>query len=128
MLGLLGMLGFCVPARAPAESGKAYGLTTLARDRVVNDLVGGVPVVIVFDGASESGAVFRRDHAGAVLTFRSGAAPLRMVDEETRSDWDGLTGSATSGSLAGAVLDQVSITFAFWFAWSGLYPETDLFA
>jgi len=26
------------------------------------------------------------------------------------------------------VLEQIPITYAFWFAWSDFYPETDLFA
>lgn len=69
---------------------KAYSLNTLSRDRVVDDLVGDVPVVIVFDGASESGAVMRRDPAGRTLSFRPGPGPLTLVDQETGSTWDGL--------------------------------------
>ena len=107
---------------------KAYSLTTLAKDGVVNDIVGDIPVVVVFDGATESGAVFRRDLAGEALTFRGGPAALELVDEGSASTWDGLTGRATSGRLTGAVLEQIPITYGFWFAWSDFYPETDLFA
>ncbi len=107
---------------------KAYSFATLARDRVVNDVVGGVPLVIVFDGPSESGAVFRRDPAGVVLTFGPDARPLDLVDEETGSGWDGLGGMAIAGPLRGTGLEQVPITYSFWFAWSDFYPETDLFA
>ncbi len=105
---------------------KAYSLNTLAKDRVVNDLVGDVPVVVVFDGTTESGAVFRRDPAGKVLVFRPGRAALALVDE-SGSIWDGLIGKAMSGPLSGTVLEQVPITYGFWFAWSDFYPETDLF-
>jgi hypothetical protein len=107
---------------------KAYSMTTLARDRVVDDVVGDVPVVVVYDGASESGAVFRRDPTGMLLTFRPGKSALELVDEESGSDWDGLIGKATTGRLAGTMLEQIPITYGFWFAWSGIYPETDLFA
>ena len=107
---------------------KAYSLGTLSRDRVVNDLVGDVPVVIVYDGATESGAVLRRDPAGRTLTFRPGTRALTLVDQETGSAWDGLLGRGTSGPLDGTVLEQIPITYAFWFAWSDFYPETDLFA
>lgn len=107
---------------------KAYSLSTLTKDKVVNDVVGDVPVVVVFDGATQSGAVFRRHTAGKLLTFRPGPAALDMVDEESGSTWDGLSGKATSGPLDGAVLEQIPVTYAFWFAWSDFYPETDLFA
>ncbi len=107
---------------------KAYSLATLAKDKVVNDVIGDVEVVVVFDGASESGAVFRRNPVGDLLTFRPGSAALGLVDKETGSDWDGLTGRATSGPLNGTVLEQIPITYGFWFAWSDFYPETDLFA
>lgn len=106
---------------------KAYSFATLARDRVVNDLVGGVPLVIVFDGPSESGAVFRRDPAGVVLTFRPATRPLDLADEETGSGWDGLVGVAIAGPLRGTALEPVPITYSFWFAWSDFYPETGLF-
>jgi len=107
---------------------KAYSLSTLAKDKVVNDLVGGVPVVVVFDGATESGAVFRRDSAGRLLTFRPERSALELTDEESGSTWNGLIGIAVSGPLNGTVLEQLPITYGFWFAWSDLYPETDLFA
>lgn len=107
---------------------KAYSFATMAKDKVVNDVIGGVHVVVVFDGASESGAVFRRDPLGEVLTFRAGPAALGLVDKETGSEWNGLNGQATSGPLHGTALEQIPITYGFWFAWSDFYPETDLFA
>lgn len=107
---------------------KAYSFSALAKNRVVNDLVGDVPVVVVFDGATESGAVFRRDPAGEALTFHAGRGALELVDEKTATLWEGLTGAATSGPRKGTVLEQIPITYGFWFAWSDFYPETDLFA
>ncbi len=107
---------------------RAYSVKTLAKDKVVNDIVGDIPVVIVFDGHTESGAVFRRDPAGKTVTFRAGSKPLELMDAESGSTWDGLIGRATSGPLSGMVLEQIPITYAFWFAWSDFYPETDLFA
>ena len=107
---------------------KAYSVATLARDRVINDLVGAVPVVVVYDGASQSAAVFRRDPGGRLLSFEPGAAALELLDEQTASRWDGLSGASVSGSLEGTSLEQIPVTFAFWFAWSSFYPETELFA
>jgi hypothetical protein len=106
---------------------KAYSFTALARDRVVNDTVGGVPLVVVFDGLSFSGAVYRRDPGGNVLTFEAGPDAFSMLDEQTGSTWDGLSGKATSGADAGTELEQVPITYSFWFGWVDFYPNTELY-
>ena len=106
---------------------KAYSFTALARDRVVNDTVGGVPVVIVFDGPSTSGAAYRRDPGGQILTFAPGQPALTITDNETHSTWDGLSGRATTGADAGMLLDQVPITYSFWFGWVDFYPNTAVY-
>lgn len=106
---------------------KAYSFTALARDRVVNDTVGGVPLVVVFDGLSFSGAAYRRDLGGSLLTFAPRPTPLTMADNETSSTWDGLSGTATAGSSAGSQLVQVPITYSFWFGWVDFYPNTAVY-
>ena len=106
---------------------KAYSFTALARDRVVNDTVGGVPLVVVFDGLSFSGAVYRRDPGGRLLTFVPGTRSLSMVDRENGSTWDGLSGKASGGPDAGKLLEQVPITFSFWFGWVDFYPNTAVY-
>jgi hypothetical protein len=106
---------------------KAYSFTALARDRVINDRVGGVPLVIVFDGLSFSGAVYRRDPGGTLLSFAPGQSALSMVDSQTDSTWDGLSGRATAGADAGVNLEPVPITYSFWFGWADFYPDTELY-
>lgn len=106
---------------------KAYSFAALARDRVVDDIVGGVPLVVVFDGPSQSGAVYRRDPNGSLLAFQPGPGPLSMLDVETRSAWDGLSGKATAGASAGTVLEPVPITYSFWFGWADFYPRTEVY-
>jgi hypothetical protein len=107
---------------------KAYSFTALARDRVVNDTVGGVPLVVVFDGLTFSGAVYRRDPGGKLITFLPGPNSLSMEDEETDSIWDGLSGKAMTGSDAGMELEQVPITYSFWFGWVDFYPNTAVYS
>jgi uncharacterized protein DUF3179 len=106
---------------------KAYSFTALARDRVVNDEVGGVPLVIVFDPGSYSGAVYRRDPGGTLLTFTAGSTGLSLRDDQTGSEWDGLSGKAMTGSDAGMELEQVPITYSFWFGWVDFYPNTEVY-
>ena len=71
---------------------KAYDFSALARDRVVNDQVGGTPLVIVFDGGSESGAVYRSDPGGTLLKFtamshRPGGAGWRNAIRPAGNMW-----------------------------------------
>ena len=106
---------------------KAYSFTALARDRVVNDSVGGVPLVVIFDGLSQSGAVYRRDPGGKLLTFAPGSVAFSMLDDESGSTWDGLSGKATSGPAMGTDLEQVPITYGFWFGWADFYPNTRVY-
>jgi hypothetical protein len=106
---------------------KAYPFTALARDRVVNDKVGGVPLVVVFDPVSYSGAVYRRDPGGTLLTFTAGSTGLSLRDDQTGSEWDGLSGEAMTGSNAGMQLEQVPITYSFWFGWVDFYPNTEVY-
>lgn len=106
---------------------KAYSFTALGRARVVDDTVGGVQLVVVFDGPSSSGAVYRRDPAGHLLNFRPGPGALSMVDIETGSSWDGLSGAATAGPSVGMRLEEVAITYSFWFGWADFYPDTDVY-
>jgi len=106
---------------------KAYSFTALARDRVVNDEVGGVPLVVVFDPVSYSGAVYRRDPGGTLLTFTAESTGLSLRDDQTGSEWDGLSGKAMTGSHAGMELEQVPITYSFWFGWVDFYPNTEVY-
>jgi len=104
----------------------AYPFSVLNDQPVVNDIVGGVPVLVVFDKEFGSGVVFNRELGDQVLTF-SGGADLVLTDDETGSTWDGLTGTATSGPLAGEILERVKSTRSFWFGWKDFYPDTRLY-
>jgi hypothetical protein len=104
----------------------AYPFSVLNDQPVVNDVVGGVPVLVVFDREFGSGVVFSRELGDQVLNF-SGSADLVLTDDETGSTWDGLTGTATSGPLAGEVLERVKSTRSFWFGWKDFYPDTRLY-
>lgn len=46
------------------------------------------------------------------------------IDESTKSEWNFNTGKCINGKLKGKKLDEVSITAAFWFAWSSFFPNT----
>lgn len=101
----------------------AYPFSTLNETPVVNDEIGGDPVLVVFDKDTAASAVFSRILDGQTLTF-SQTDDLTLTDSETGSTWAGLTGLATDGPLQGKRLTQLKSTSSFWFGWKDFYPGT----
>ena len=114
----------------------AYPFLRLEETPVVNDDIGGTPVVVLFsmgtasalDGSDiassrDVGAtgVYDRRLGDLTLTFRpdSGA----FIDEETGSTWNVL-GRAVDGPLEGETLTPVIHANHFWFAWAAFKPTT----
>ena len=96
---------------------------------VVNALVGGVPVVVVYDAQSQTGIAYSRTLDQAILAFdagRSRAGVLRLVDRESGTTWD-VEGNALSGPLTGNSLTFVPSLISEWYGWSGYHPETTLY-
>lgn len=104
----------------------AYPYSVLNDQPVVNDRVGGVPVLVVFDAETGSGVVFKRELDGQTLTFQS-VDGLDLRDAETGSTWVGLSGAAQSGPLAGKLLERLKSTRSFWFGWKDFYPATSVY-
>ena len=107
---------------------KAYPFSVVNREPVVNDQIGEVPVGVFFDTTTLSGTVFdRRLEDDTILTFKQSQNPRLVVDEETQSEWDILTGTAVSGELEGTKLEQVPITYSFWFGWIDYHTESEVY-
>jgi hypothetical protein len=110
---------------------KAYPFRYLNEQPVVNDTVGGIDLVVVFDTASARGSVLDRTLDGRALTFEAAPEPVEgvvapLVDTETGTVWEGVTGLALSGPLQGRQLAQIPFTQVFWFAWSDFFPDAEL--
>ncbi len=105
----------------------AYPLSVLDETPVINDMVGGEPIVVLYDKEHDIGEVFSRRVNGDVLTFReveSKAGDVIARDEETESRWD-VTGVAQDGKLAGKTLNPMPhYNKIFWFSWALFKPGT----
>ena len=105
----------------------AYPFSALRAARVVNDRVGGLPVVIVHQPSSDTTTAFDSRAKGKVLTFEAANAEASSVtDRETRSTWNAY-GLCVDGPLKGAQLKQVILVPQFWFAWSQFHQGTRVF-
>jgi hypothetical protein len=103
---------------------KAYSLRDVARRRVVEDEVGGVPILLaVGDRGALWASVFSRDVDGRVLDFAFDGEQL--VDAQTGTEWS-FDGLALEGELAGTQLHLLPATTSYWFAWRSLYPDADV--
>lgn len=107
---------------------KAYPMPLLARTRVVNDTVGGAPVVIVHQPASDTTTAFVAKAGGRRLEFRAANEEAsRLTDLETHSTWTAF-GRAIAGPEKGTQLKRIILEPEFWFAWSEFHPDTLLYA
>ena len=102
---------------------RAYPLDVLFRERVVNDAVGGVAVVLVAD--PESGAVRAYRREGRVLA--EGALPAHVVEPATGAPWR--LEEETLVALAPGVppLPRYPGHRAYWFGWHAFFPDGTLY-
>jgi hypothetical protein len=109
---------------ATDEVARAYPLETVQeRGGVVNDTVGGLPVVVaVTQGGSL--VAYERTVDGTTLTFdRDGDA---LVAGGSR--WGIVSGQARDGPYEGTFLTAANDRSPmFWFAWADFYPGTEIF-
>jgi hypothetical protein len=102
------------------QRAKAWGLDVLRRNAVLNDEWKGQPVLVVFDAARATAALYERRLAATVLTFR--LAGDKVVDEQSGSSWNRVTGEAETGPFRGRCLRRLSAVLATRSAWNAFYP------
>jgi hypothetical protein len=119
------------------EEASAYPFPSLAQHAVVNDEVGGEPMVVVWTDGAASGLgaptvaggdivgaanAFSRTVEGRTLTFEPDEEAA-MRDVETGSRWS-FEGLAVSGEMTGTQLELLVADSPYWFAWAVFRPET----
>jgi uncharacterized protein DUF3179 len=107
---------------------KAFPLEALRRVRVINDTLGGKPILIVHQPSSDTTTAFVARANGRGLTFdAANAEASALVDKETGSRWNAY-GACVSGPLKGAALDAIVLEPEYWFAWSEFHRDTAIYA
>lgn len=112
-----------VYALRTAGESKAYPLSAVVEEQVINDMFAGLNIVVVGDPDARSARVYERgDH-----TFTPGATPRILIDESGR-EWrvaeEQLEPPDGSGESS---LPRVPGHQAFWFGWTNFYPDTELY-
>jgi hypothetical protein len=90
---------------------RAYPLSMLLWHEIVNDTVGGVPILVSFCPLCASGVVFDRRKEGRQFDFgntgRIRHFDMVMYDHQTESFWQQFLGEAIVGELTGVRLDAL---------------------
>jgi hypothetical protein len=115
---------------------RAYPLRTMRWHEVVNDTLGGVPIVVSYNGLSDAVMAAERGVAGEELIF--GVSGLlfnsnllmyeRRGDPTASSLWSQLQARAIAGPAAGAALTLLPAALTSWGEWKARHPASDVLA
>lgn len=109
------------------DASRAYRIQDLTRERVVQDTVGGLPIVLVMGADGASVRAFRsRVGEKDDEFFLAQGGPWALLDAATQSRWD-FRGCAVSGPRQGACLEPVGVLKDYWFDWRNYHPSTTLY-
>ena len=115
-----------------AGDARAYPLRILDWHELVNDEVGGVPIALAYCTLCGSAVAYdARAGGGDALRFGTSGLLYRsnklMIDRETRTLWNQLTGRPVLGPLAARedlALEPLPAVVAAWSDWRARHPET----
>lgn len=114
----------------PTGGAWAYPVRILNSHEIVNDELGGQPVLISYCPLCGSGVVYDRVLNGEELSFSNTSALLDndmvMVDRETGSYWWQVAGSAVVGELTNESLVVLPSQLSTWASWVEQFPETSV--
>lgn len=106
----------------------AYPFKIMNFHEIVNDVLGGVPVLVSYCPLCRSAIVYDRQIDGQVLSFGNTSAlyesDLVMVDRNTGSYWWQVPGRAIVGPLTGTQLTVLPSRVATWSDWVEDHPDT----
>ena len=104
-----------------AGGSKAYPLELLFRERVVNDRVGSLPVVVVADPATSAVRAYERGNR----RFAEGPTGS-LVEPESGQVWDVLE-EGLRARTEGKDLARVAGHRAYWFGWYAFFPDPEVY-
>jgi hypothetical protein len=109
---------------------RAYPIAILMWHEIVNDTLGGVPVVVTFCPLCNTALVFEREQGGVTYDFGTTGnlrySDLVMYDRQTESWWQQATGEAIVGELTGARLSFLPAQIISLDAFAAAHPGGDV--
>jgi len=106
---------------------KAYPIQILTWHEIVNDTIGGVPVVVTFCPLCNTAIAFERTLVGKEMTFgttgRLRFSNLIMYDRQTETWWQQATGEGIVGELTGMQLTFIPAAMVSWEEFKSAHPD-----
>lgn len=107
---------------------RAYPLAILTQHEIVNDVVGGEPLVVTYCPLCNSAIALERTVDGRVLDFGTSGRLYRsnlvMYDRQTRTLWTQFSGRAVvGGDLVGTELERVPTALLAWEEFRRAVPD-----
>lgn len=101
---------------------KLYPLAAFDSEPVINDVVGGTPVVVVGRNATRTARAYTRGD----VSFRPGASLSELIEQGSGAAWrveeEGLVHVAD-----GRRLPRIAGHLAYWFGWFAFHPNTPIY-
>jgi hypothetical protein len=109
---------------------RAYPLQILVWHEVVNDQIGGVPVMISYCSVCNSAIVFERKLGRRILTFGITGfihgSNMVLYDRETESWWQQFTGEAIVGDFNGRKLKSLPAQVIGFAQFASAFPKAEV--
>ncbi|MDP6403418.1 MAG: DUF3179 domain-containing (seleno)protein [SAR202 cluster bacterium] len=111
---------------------RAYPISTMRFKEIVNDELGGRPILVTWCTLCYTGLVHERLVDGEPLLFGNQGAlykgAMTWWDWKTQSVWSQPWGAAISGPLRGTALTLIPASVVPWSTWKAEHPETTVLA
>ena len=110
------------------EAQKAYPVSVLQVERVVNDTLGETNVVVLGSEISQAAKAYERgdQEFSRVEGDASTGVPMKLVDKNGQV-WDVTEEALVNASDASQTLPRIPTHSSFWFGWYAFYPDTELY-
>ena len=108
-----------------AGAGRAFLYERVIREKLVEDHVGGEPILLVVGPDNESVRAFRDRIPGVDGAPDFYRVTGQFMDAATGSYWN-FQGCAVSGKSFGVCLEQIPMLKDYWFDWRNYHPRTTI--
>ena len=110
------------------EAQKAYPVSVLQVERVVNDTLGETNVVVLGSEISQAAKAYERgdQEFSRVEGDTSTGVPMKLVDQNGHV-WDVTEEALVNASDSSQTLPRIPTHSSFWFGWYAFYPDTELY-